>query len=359
MHKPKRPVYITAAEILVPPSDNLEQFSTNLLSGDYSSLPIQSQNLTDLFYDTIELRLNPDQPHHPSPRDVKSMRSDVVAMCICLGKMLEKYGRQNVFWAEVPLFMSTGPNASGMASEIEDIYELVVQNANASDQERNQNIQSEIHPLFALKGLTNSAQAYAAQLFGFRGHNATYGSTSYGTYLAFWDAVSAIESGEFSRAVVGASNGGGLISQFMNSGMTVSGKKFRESTIATSLILESEPCENACEIKSFYASSSLPQLNPVYKKKIYSEFTHDLSANAIFSGGLCEEAYHDEVQGINLKWEKNFSAYPLLGHTGCASFLLNLALGYNFLRNNSHTTIDCLNADPYERESFVKLGSVQ
>ncbi len=362
---PNHRVFVTRAEVLVPPAIGLVELTPLLLSKQSPTRTSIKETHGDISFENVKLLLNPIDKYYPPLRDAKSMRNDVIAMCMCLGKMLNGSEFDSQTWQDVPLFMATGPNASGMASEIEEICQMLLQNLDVDEGLRNKNIYSEIHPLFALKGLTNSAQAYAAQLFGFRGHNATYGSTSYGTYLAFNDAVSGIRAGEFSRAVVGASNGGGQISQVMNAGMNSFGRQFCESPVAVSLVLEAEESvvKNdlgpRCEIINISASKNLPELNVVKFEKPYVHFADAIDSTILFSGAMCEESYKMEIESLQTKSQKHFSLYPHFGSTGCASFLINIAVGYQLIHEKIFSSLDCLNRDPYTRESWVHLGTAK
>jgi hypothetical protein len=357
-------VFVSAAEILVPPNFGLTQLTEHILRPRGFLVPAIKNNWPEMAVESYQLQLDPAQRHHPSPRDTKSMRLDVIAMCVCLGRMLEKF-QSTEGWADVPIFMSTGPNASGMASEIESIYDLMLAHINSEAGVRNQQVYSEIHPLFALRGLTNSAQAYAAQLFGFRGQNATYGSTSYGTFSAFADAVAGLQAGEYHRTVIGASNGGGLIAQLMNSGLCPWGKNFRESTMAVSLILETEEGlrqrqGNALvEVMDVSAGSRLPELEGIQLGDIYQEFNKCSGSSAVFSGGPCDESFAAEQKEVQSHWKTNWSAYPLLGGGGCASFLLNIALACEMIEQKATSIVDCLDRDFYSRESRVELRGLE
>ena len=365
MNTHKNRVFISAAEILVPPAQDLSSFLNQVVGGVVATADSHQDVSNLISLEALDLKLDSTDKHHPSVKDVKSMRTDVIAMCICMSKMLLKYGEAN--WSEVPLFVSTGASSTGLTEEIDKIYSLLRELISASESKRNQQVSRDIHPLFALKALTNSAQAYAAQLFGFRGQNTTFGSTSNGSFHAFTEAVDAIQFGEAQRAVVGASNGGGLYSQLMSLGLAPEGRSFRESAVAVTMILESEKslvlrkAKSSCEIFEVRASTLLPQLSEPISSNRYSEFSSDVNfsaeAHAIFSGGACLENFLSESKSVGEHWTKHSSPYSALGSSGCASFLLNLALGFQMLEEKLSTKVDCLDSDTYFRESFIQLGS--
>ena len=353
-------VFISAAEILVPPAQALKDFLPQFLEAQSAMRATQTKINDQIYIESLELKLDASNPHHPSVRDVKSMRVDVVAMCICMGKMLEKYGPSN--WAEVPLFLSAGASASGLTEEIQGIYSLLRNHISSDESRRNQQVNRDIHPLFALKALTNSAQAYAAQFFGFRGQNTTFGSTSNAGLHSLLEGFEAIQCGDVDRVVVGASNGGGFFSQLMGIGLAPEGQSFRESPVAVAMILESEKCflqrEKApvCEIFEIKSSSRLPQFELLEPSQTYFEFKKGNYDQAIFSGGACFENWKTEQTSVNSHWKKSWSPYPVLGGTGCTSFLLNIALAFQMLEENLVSNIDCLDTDTYFRESRVQLG---
>ncbi len=359
----KSRVFISAAEILVPQSSALVEFLPRFLSSQSLEALPKINISKEVSIESLELKLDTSNRHHPSVRDVKSMRVDVVALCMCMGKMLEQFG--DALWAEVPLFLSAGASASGLTDEIQGIYSLLKTNVNSNDSVRNQQVNRDIHPLFALKALTNSAQAYAAQFFGFRGQNTTFGSTSNASFHALNEAFDLIQSGEADRVVIGASNGGGFFSQLMGVGLAPEGKSFRESPAAVAMILESEASllqrerSPICEVLSLGLSSRLPQFEALDDKMIYSEFKPNSQDFAIFSGGACFENWSSENKSITAHWKKSLSPYPVLGGTGCASLLLNVALGFQIIKENVASGVDCLDSDTYFRESRIQLGKPQ
>ncbi len=353
-------VFISAAEILVPPAQGLSEFLQSLLTQQRPIAKSQTKISDKIFIESLELALDASDRHHPSIRDVKSMRIDVIAMCICLGRMLESFGESN--WAEVPLFVSTGASASGLTAEIQGIYSLLREHISSDDNQRNQQVNHEIHPLFALKALTNSAQAYAAQIFGFRGQNTTFGSTSDASFQAFNEGFELIQLGEADRVVVAASNGGGFYSQLMGVGLAPQGRFFCESPCAVSMILESEGSllqrniTPICEVFEIKSSSRLPQMDELDAEQIYAEFKEKAQAQAIFSGGSCFESLQAEIKSIAGHWPKSMSPYSILGGTGCVSVLLNIAVAYQMLREKLISEVDCLDVDTYFRASCIQLG---
>ncbi len=366
MNTHKNRVFITAAEVLVPPAQGLSEFlQKNLQSENNSSretnlnykVKISKQKVIE----SLDFSLDPSDPHHPSIKDVKSMRVDVIAMCICLAKMLKSYGESN--WSEVPLFVSTGASASGLTEEIQSIYELINDHLSSSDLKRNEQVSRDIHPLFALKALTNSAQAYAAQLFGFRGQNTSFGSTSHASYYAFSEAIDAIQFGESDRVVIGASSGGGFYSQLMNLGLCPEGQSFCESPAAVALILESEKSlrtkklKALCEVFGVKTKEALPDFKRDESQKYYYDFHSNAQEFAIYSGGASQESFLEEQKAVCNHWTSSLSPYKNLGDTGCASVLLNIALGFQLIKENRQTEVDCLNTDTFFRESCIQLGA--
>lgn len=366
MSSPETRVFVSAVEVIAPGIPDSETLLRHLNAGFHSyQAPLRETVLQDTRLEDIVLQLDTEHRHYPNPRDLKSMRQDVAAMCVCLGQLLEKSNLAHFDFASVPLFMSTGPSQSGLSTEIENVYATYSALLERSLSERNQRLFDEIHPLFALKALTNSAQAFAAQFYGFRNQNTTFGNTSHQTFYALKEAVSRLQSGECSMAVIGASNGAGFFSLLMNSTLIPS-SSLRESPAAVAMILESQEGvlqrghRPLCELQILPEPQKLPSLHAQPHDQLpYQSWASQAADFIIFSGGLSEERHAREQRAVGAMRAPSFSFYPYLGSTGNAAPLFNTAAAATLIAGGGHPSALCLNEDLYARECAILLGNIK
>jgi hypothetical protein len=110
------------------------------------------------------------------------------------------------------------------------------------------------------------------------------------------------------------------------------------------------------EIISMGSAKNIPDIFSDNMNELpYQGFNHDLADFCIYSGGLSESDHDREERVCESKWGQSFSWFNQLGIMGNNAIVMNAATSIALFKQNKATQVDCLNRDPYGRESFIKL----
>ena len=361
----KKRIFISALSFRAPTLHNLEELQSLMSKGRLEVEP-EAHSLTETLRALIyNLNLKTESPLFPNRKDVKVMRDDVIAATKCGQEILQLAGIDAEARRELTLYMSNGVCLDQLLDNINDISRAYA-SKEYDDQDlgqKHKRVEKATPPLFVLNALTNGAGSFVAQYTGVKGDNVVYGNTSHATYDCIEEGIHAIESGKKEMVLIGAANGAGLFSALTFKNLADLGNKdWKSSNAASFILLENHASiiqrgvKPFAEVTQIMKSKSIPSLFQVNPNP-YSEITPK-SSIACFSGGLGEGDYETEKKTILKKWKEGFSLYPYFGSLGVAAPLMNLYASILRL-NQGEESIDCLNRDPYGRESLIQLGQVK
>ena len=75
----------------------------------------------------------------------------------------------------------------------------------------------------------------------------------------------------------------------------------------------------------------------------------------VFSSGFTQQGFDEARTAVSQKCQAGFSWFPLLGNLGAAAVFMNIVAGFNYIRSGEAPVVECLDRDPYCRDSMVKL----
>ncbi len=313
---------------------------------------------------TLHLDLDEQSKYFPSQKDVKVMREDVIAATICAQELLDSAKIETKERANIPLYMSNGTCLDQYLNNINNISAAYFDNSvNSELATKHKRVERVLPPLFVLNALTNSACSFVSQYSGIKGDSTVYGNTSHATIDALAEGISNLKNMSSSIAVVGAANGAGLFFALtFNNFSHKSNHTWRMSNAAIMILLETEESLRGssraplAEIALIKTGKNVPRLVTSQSKNIFENY-YSKSSMACFSGGLRQVDFETEKTALQNKYKTIFSLYPHIGCAGTVSPIINIALSCNFLKHG-HRSVDCLNRDPFGRESLITLQEV-
>ena len=353
-------VVISRCAFRAPGMDNLESAWT-AMNDDTFAVPFVEATICDdrkIYGATLDL----DQfsPHFPNRSKLKVMRSEVVAALICAGELLDQGGLVDML--DVPLYVSNGSSfdlSVDQVAKVTDAY--LAKSNNEAWPDRYQRVRMILPPMLVLKTLAISAECFVAEKLGAKGDNATFGSTPHSTYYALLEGIKKIRRSQSEMVVVGASNGIGIYSSLIYKNFPHDGLIWKESEGAAFLLLESaDSCRRhgrqpLAEIVGMDSSLAIPEIFSEEDNVPYQEFIGHPAHMCIFSGGLSYGDFLLEEQVCQSNWSDSFCWKSKLGILGNVGIIMNIITAITLFRHQDPGRIDCLNRDPYGRESRVRL----
>jgi hypothetical protein len=359
----KKRVFITGCCFRAPGLKDLTDI-IRVIDDPKFKAPFKEITLTDTRKSLVaKLDLDKTSLHYPSGSLLKILRSDVIAALICSGELMEQAGLNSVDVLDVPLYISNGSSFDLSMEQLTEITAAFLKKS-CSDEwsDRYQRVYSSLPPMYVLRTLENAAECFVSQKTGAKGDNATFGGSSHSTYYVLLEALRKIENNEADLVLVGACNGIGVFSALIYANLYDSDFKWRESEGVGFFLLESEESitktgrKPLAEITSLRLSKNIPVIFSDNNNELpYQCFDHDLADFCIYSGGLSESDHSEEEKACQNKWSQSFSWFTKLGIMGNNAIVMNMATSIAMFKYKKVKQIDCLNRDPYGRESFIKL----
>jgi hypothetical protein len=353
-------VVISGCAFRVPGIDNLDSAWTAMTEDDFA-VPFEDVRICEerkIYGATIDL--DRSSPHFPNRSQLKVMRSDVVAALICAGDLLEQVGLADMI--DVPLYVSSG---AGFDLDVDQLAEVTRATLAKSDDEawseRWKRLNMILPPLWVLKMLPISAACFVAEKLGAKGDNATFGSTSHGTYYALLEGTKKIRQGQSDMVVVGATNSIGIYSSLVYKNYSRDDLIWKESEGTAFLLLESaESCQRQgrqpmAEIIGMDSKTTIPEIFSEDNYAPYQDFIGQPAPLCIFSGGLSHADFLREEKVCRSNWSESFCWKSKLGILGSIGIIMNIISAITLFRHNHTERIDCLDRDPFGRESRVRL----
>ncbi|MCK4344715.1 MAG: hypothetical protein KAX05_05455 [Bacteroidales bacterium] len=359
----KRKVFVSSCSVKAPGISDIEKLQTALIDPGFDPSLLEVMLNKDLSGYFGSLDLDTTSSYYPDRQDIKIMRNDVVASTICVSELLENTGIREEDLSNIPLFIANGIVIEKLFDKNDKVsrlfFEAILLDSTKKKLEKLYKI---IPPLLALQTLTNATESYVAQYSGIAGNNTTFGNTSISAYYALLEGFRNVESGKSNLAVIGASNSSGEYSNLTFRQFTSNYSGWRESACSVFLLLESSESlkrhqkKALCEIVQLKSSNHIPELLEISTRKPFESLISEISGDlAVFSGGFTENDYELEKKEVKAKSKKSYSWFPKLGNLGAGAILMNIITAICLLKNNSVTLADCLDRDPYSRESLVKI----
>ena len=186
---------------------------------------------------------------YPARRsDLKIMRQEVVAAVCVVGRLLAKNLRDESAREALALYATTSFGGRELEDELDKIISALHQVGERNEVE---SLKRALHPLFGLKALTNSAEAFVAQTYGLRGENATFGDLSSSGRAALDAASMAFELGKSTEAIVlGTSTGSIYNLHHSESYASAATSVLRESPGVAALLFSARPQGTSPQLRS-------------------------------------------------------------------------------------------------------------
>jgi 3-oxoacyl-(acyl-carrier-protein) synthase len=363
----KRRVFISAVSFKAPGMNSVHDLKQALSCPEEWKPVFETMPLTNsgtAFFGQVTLEEH--SPHFPRRSDQKVMRQDVKAAYVCAGEIIAQSLLSADALARIPLFIASGTCLEHQQEEY-NLWEKtqVLAAESKTVAEKHHRYYQAIPPLLALRSLTNATESFVAQYSGVAGCNTTFGGTSHSGYYALQEGIGQIQSGYTDIAMVGASHAGGLYSYLTYASFTQPCQVWRDSVGAAFLLLESEESLRSrglaplAEIKDTAHCCQVPSLFGFSGREPYGQLpVPEPGCLAVFSGGLSEGDYEQEKDCVAARWSASRSLYPLIGHLGAVSMLMNLIAGIYYLQEEALEQVDCLDHDAYNRSSMVQIKQV-
>jgi hypothetical protein len=308
-----------------------------------------------------EVGVDRSSPFYPTRSNEKVMRSEVIAATIGVCELLQQLEPDDVAKSEIPLYVAAGTSLERKIGDLDwfaRAFAAVVDCSSHS--ERNKRLSQVTPPLLALRTLTNATSSFIAERTQVAGNNTTFGSTSISGFYALKEGYEAVRGGRCSMAVVGGASRGGVASYFMYRNFFDDSADWRESLSSTFLLLESESSVERravrplCELTLLQAGGSPPCLSRSDPGVPFARFAaHAAGAPlAIFSGAFCRSEFVRQRAAVSTSWAEWASLFEVLGNGGTANVFLNILAGLAL--SDGRGSVDCLDRDPYCRESLVR-----
>jgi 3-oxoacyl-(acyl-carrier-protein) synthase len=356
----ENPVVISGLAFRAPGMDDIKS-AWSAMKDDSFAVPFEEATICDdgkIYGATIDL--DQSSPHFPKRSKLKVMRSDVVAALICAGDLSEQVGSTEM--VDVPLYVSSGAGFDLSVDQIAKVTDAYfAKSDNEAWPDRWSRLNMILPPLWVLKTLPISAACFVAEKLGAKGDNATFGSTSHGTYYALLEGEKKIRQGQSEMVVVGATNSIGIYSSLTYKNFSRDGLVWKESEGAAFLLLESmDSCQRhgrqpLAEIVGLDSKTAIPEIFAEDDSLPYQDFIQHPAPMCIFGGGLSHGDFLLEKQVCQSNWSDSFCWKSKLGILGNIGIMMNIIAAITFFQHKDPGIIDCLNRDPYGRESRVRL----
>jgi hypothetical protein len=304
-------------------------------------------------------------PFYPSRSNEKIMRKEVIAAAVNVCELLAEAGLPGGLRVDVPLFVASGVTLERQVGDVDwfaKAFEAV--RASAGGAERNRRLSHVTPPLLALRTLTNATSSFIAEQTGVTGNNTTFGNTSQAGFHALREGFDAVASRAVPMALVGGASRGGIASYLTFRNFFEDPADWRESIATAFLLLESGTSlgvragKALCEVVELAGTTRPPALVNAAPDTPFEEFASRgaTASLAVYSGAFCGREERKLRAAAAAAWPRAESLFESLGNGGAANLFLGIAVGASLLGGAG--VADCLDRDPYGRDSFVRLRAV-
>ncbi len=352
-------VFLSASSLLLP---NLDRQGMESKLATPFSFKREEAILPKVSFNLADLGVTKKSPFYPNRKDSKSMRPDVLIALEGIGQLLAKSDLSAEQLLDTPLFVSCGIYLDQIKEQMNQMISAYCEHMDSSKAEQNQALFKVTHPLFALKSLTNAGLSFAAQYFGVKGCNTSFGQTSTSTFDGIFHGYHLIKTGEASKVVVGAANGAGDYAAIPFTNFENEQGIAYESMGASFLLLESEESMRSrsrpleFEIVGAKQIPMVPNLFNKEEEKVYDAIHLDKEVEGIlFTGGRNESNFHAEQEAYNDFAGEKFSWFPFVGTLGVAAPAINVSTACDWMKIRQIHHVMCLDRDPYGRETWIKI----
>lgn len=305
-----------------------------------------------------ELFLDRNSEFFPGRSDEKIMRDDVKSSIVAVNQMLLKFGNKQIE-ENTNLFVANGVFIEDTGIHLERILNVYNQIGNTSSEiEKIKKLYQAVPPLLALQTLTNSAMSFIAQYTNIKGNNSTFGNTSNSGYLAIHKSVQSLQFKENRRAVVCASNCGGVQSFLTFSTFYSNIDNWKESATSACLLFERNNSgqSNLCRITKMKNHNSVVFLDQEEEKEenYLKLLDGKLADYCIFSGAYTTFDYENNNKYFQSLYKKTFSYFSEYGSFGAANVVMSIIKATELIEQGIEQ-IDIFDRDPYGRICYLRV----
>lgn len=358
-------VILTGYEMRAPGISSDDDLCSALAAGDFcpqfSEFFIDGQLRAESGY----IDISGDEKHLPKPSLQKTMRDDVLASSQCVSRLMEKWDLTPGDAVSLPLFVCNGITLEPIWTDPDFMEDWLTRYNRSPDKAKlNFELYQSMPPLMALRTLTNATESFISQAGGIGGNNTTFGGTSLSGFYALNEAYTRIMRGECDAAIAGGSF---LANQYSYLAFkNFSGNELRrESTCAVFVLLESEKRHTRMGRTLGWQIDGLRSwttLSPLYEESDEAPYKACLEdcreGSIIYSGGLTRSSFERETEILRRTGLPLLSWFPSLGHLGAVSLIVNLVTGASLLKENAGLMVNCMDCDPYGRESMIRIANL-
>lgn len=298
-----------------------------------------------------------------SEKNSKAMRKEVLASLILCENLLGRDSFSHMDRAAMSLYLATGLSFEGYADQINTITSTFLENSD--EDAAHAMLYKRIHPLFALKTLTNASVCHIAQALGIRGRNATIGSTSYAGLQVIKEGCKELQKRGAEIALVGTANETALFSNESFGGIVPPGSYITGSDCFVFYLLETENSlekrgvDPLCRIKKMECDASVADLfceqGVSQEKELQFYKNHRESEKVLFSA-----PYDTGWDGVpTTHGDGLIHTHKGFGNFGVSSLLFSGALGASLISAGETKSVDCFDIDCYGRLSALSLEAIK
>jgi hypothetical protein len=189
--------FLCGYRVLLPGAEAiLERITPEALTG----ISMREQDFAGVFRGRFaDLTVPHDHPLGPEAKDVKAIRMDTHASILVVAELMAGSGLD----PELIPFIHAGDSAYGsLYDEVSRLYQTWRETRSLPLTEQRRQLTRRLHPLFPLRLLPNAASCWVPNRVGFRGSHQVMGTSVWAGWMAVYEGIRRVQSGEAEHVVV-------------------------------------------------------------------------------------------------------------------------------------------------------------
>lgn len=302
------------------------------------------------------LTIDNTSPFFPARSDLKIMRDDVKAAIVSIKELLENVQLSEEELENACLFVANGAFVEDSGKYLDKVLDAYRNfPMDLPEEQKLYKLYRMSPPLLALETLTNSSMSFISQYTGIKGHNYTFGNTSFSSFHALSEAENYIKNNGSEFIFVTATNVGGNYSFLCNSGVSGFKEGWKESAGGGTLLLSAEKENAKARISHLKNARNVPTLDTRNIDRQWYQLLPEAPAELlIFSGAFDNGTNCEDLEYCKSVHTNVLSLFEKYGNLGPSNNLIGITEAIEQL-NKGIKTIDILDRDVYGRESIIRV----